>query len=182
MAWLLEKDGELLLWLQEAFSHPILDKFMIFISALGDKGFFWIAIGVIFLLLGLKNRGWLNRGLLVLLSLGLNALFCNILLKPMVNRTRPYDLYEYIPMIPPVGDPSFPSGHTSASFAAATALYAMDRKWGIAAYIFAAVMGFSRLYVGVHFPTDVLAGAALGVAAAKFVIKMFKKRMKKSLF
>ncbi len=178
MMWLLEKDWELLRWLKEAFSHPVLDDIMTFVSALGDKGFFWIALGVLFLLLGMKNRKWLDRGWLVLFSLALNALFCNVLLKPMVDRTRPYDLYGYTPLIPPVGDPSFPSGHTSASFAAATALYAINKKWGIAAYLFAAVMGFSRLYLGVHFPTDVLAGAVLGIAAAKIVIRIFRKRGK----
>ncbi|MBQ2925151.1 MAG: phosphatase PAP2 family protein, partial [Anaerotignum sp.] len=84
-------------------------------------------------------------------------------------------------LIPPVGDPSFPSGHTSASFAAATAIYAINKKWGITAYIFAAVMGFSRLYLGVHFPTDVLAGALVGTAAAMIVIKIFDAKQRESV-
>ena len=116
---------------------------------------------------------------MVLFSLAGNALVCNVILKPLVNRTRPYTLLEYDILIPPVGDASFPSGHTSASFAAATALYAMNKKWGIAAYIFAAVMGFSRLYLGVHFPTDVLAGAFCGVLAAKVVLLAMAKIQKK---
>ncbi|MBQ2924585.1 MAG: phosphatase PAP2 family protein, partial [Anaerotignum sp.] len=84
-------------------------------------------------------------------------------------------------LIPPVGDPSFPSGHTSASFAAATAIYAINRKWGIAAYVFAAVMGFSRLYLGVHFPTDVLAGALVGTAAAMIIIRIFDAKQRRSV-
>ena len=173
MEWLLEKDGQLLLWLKEAFSHPVLDEIMIFVSSLGNKGMVWIAIGILFLLFGVKNKKWRTGGLLVLLSLAANFLACNVVLKPLVDRIRPYYVLGYDPIIPPVGDPSFPSGHTSASFAAATAIYAINRKWGIAAYIFAVVMGFSRLYLGVHFPTDVLAGALVGTAAAMIVIRLF---------
>ncbi|WP_458407035.1 phosphatase PAP2 family protein [Anaerotignum sp.] len=177
MEWLLELDGRLLLWLKETFSHPILDEIMIFVSRLGNKGFIWIAIGILFLLFGLKNKKWRSRGFLVLFSLAVNFLACNVILKPLIDRTRPYYVLGYDPIIPPVGDPSFPSGHTAASFAAATAIYAINRKWGIAAYIFAAVMGFSRLYLGVHFPTDVLGGAILGTVMAKLVIKLTAKKM-----
>lgn len=179
MEWLLEKDGLLLRWLMETFSHPVLDKIMIFISSLGNKGMIWIAIGVLFFLFGWKNQQWRTRGLLVLFSLAANLLVCNAVLKPLVDRTRPYYVLEYTPLIPPVGDPSFPSGHTAASFAAATAIYAINKKWGIAAYLFAAIMGFSRLYLGVHFPTDVLFGAMVGMAVAKIVVHIFRKRRKK---
>lgn len=179
MEWLLEKDGQLLLWLKEAFSHPVMDRLMIFVSSLGNKGYLWIAIGILFLLFGFKQKIWRKRGLLVLLSLAVNAVACNVILKPLVNRTRPYVLYDYDILIPPVGDPSFPSGHTSASFAAATAIYAIDKRWGIAAYIFAAVMGFSRLYLGVHFPSDVIVGALLGTLAAKLVIRFYFEKTTK---
>lgn len=176
MEWLLEIDGRLLLWLREVLAHPILDKIMIFLSSLGDKGMLWIGIGMGMLLLGVgKGRIWRRRGLLVLLSLAANALLCNVLLKPLVGRSRPYDLLGYEILIRPLGDASFPSGHTSASFAAATALYAINRRWGVAAYILAALIGLSRLYLGVHFPTDVLAGAFFGVLAAKAVRAVFRK-------
>lgn len=176
MEWLLEMDGRLLLWLREALAHPILDRSMIFLSALGDKGMLWIGIGVGMLLLGVvKGQIWQRRGLLVLLSLAANALLCNVLLKPLVGRSRPYDLLGYEILIRPLGDASFPSGHTSASFAAATALYAINRRWGLAAYLLATLIGLSRLYLGVHFPTDVLAGALFGVLAAKAVQAVFRK-------
>lgn len=179
MEWLLEKDGQLLRWLMERFSHPVLDEMMQFVSSLGNKGIIWIGIGILLLLLGVKNKKRRNGGLLVLLSLAANFLACNVILKPLVDRTRPYYVLEYTPLIPPVGDPSFPSGHTAASFAAATAIYAINKKWGIAAYLFAAIMGFSRLYLGVHFPTDVLFGAMVGMAVAKIVVYIFRKRRKK---
>ena len=181
MEWLLEMDGKLLLWLKEVFSHPVMDEVMIFVSRLGNKGFIWIAIGVLFLLFGFRNKIWRSRGFLVLFSLAANFLACNVVLKPLIDRTRPYYVLDYTPLIPPVGDPSFPSGHTSASFAAATAIYAINKKWGIAAYAFAAVMGFSRLYLGVHFPTDVLAGALVGTAAAMVIIKIFDAKQRGSV-
>ena len=179
MEWLLEKDGQLLRWLMETFSHPVLDEMMRFVSSLGNKGGIWITIGILFLLLGMKHKKWRMRGLLVLFSLAANFLACNVILKPLVDRTRPYYVLEYTPLIPPVGDPSFPSGHTAASFAAATAIYAINRKWGMAAYLLAAVMGFSRLYLGVHFPTDVLAGALVGTAAAMAVVRLWRLKEKR---
>ena len=179
MEWILEKDGQLLRWLMEQFSHPVLDEMMQFVSSLGNKGMIWIGIGILLLLLGVKNKKRRNGGLLVLLSLAVNFLACNVILKPLVDRTRPYYVLDYTPLIPPVGDPSFPSGHTSASFAAATAIYAINRKWGLAAYLRAAVMGCSRLYLGVHFPTDVLAGALVGTAAALAVVRLWRRKEKR---
>jgi len=98
---------------------------------------------------------------------------CNVLLKPMVARVRPYDLLGYEVLVAHLSDFSFPSGHTSASFAAAMAIYTMNKKWGLAAFAFAVIMGFSRLYLGVHFPTDVLVGAFLGWAMAMITILIF---------
>lgn len=178
MKRLIKLDGQFLLWLKEFFSHPILDRIMIFVTSLANKGMLWIAIGILFLLLGLKEKKWSARGLLVLLSLACNMLLCNVLLKPLVSRTRPYDLLGYEILIRRLGDASFPSGHTSASFAAATALYAIHRSYGIAAYILAALIGFSRLYLGVHFPTDVFIGAIIGILSAKTAQWFLEKKFK----
>ena len=102
MERLFEMDGQLLLWIREVFASPVMDKIMIFISSLANKGMLWIGIGVVLLLLGVKGRKWSNRGLLVLLSLAFNMVICNLLLKPLVARTRPYDLLGYgiIPFLP----------------------------------------------------------------------------------
>ena len=178
MEWLLEKDGQLLLWLREIVCHPALDDGMRFVSKLGDHGMIWIVIGCLFLLMGFWKKVWFRNGLLVLFSLLADLILCNKLLKPLFDRTRPYYVLGYEPLIPPVGDASFPSGHTAVSFAAATAIYAINKKWGIAAYIFAVVMGFSRLYLGVHFPLDVLGGAVVGTIAAKLVICLAAKMKK----
>ena len=175
MEWLLELDGKLLLWLREIVCHPALDGMMKFVSKLGDHGMIWIVIGVLFLLMGFWKKVWFRNGFLVLFSLLADLILCNKLLKPLFDRTRPYYVLDYEPLIPPVGDASFPSGHTAVSFAAATAIYAINRKWGIAAYAFAVLMGFSRLYLGVHFPLDVLGGALVGTVAAKIVIGLMKR-------
>ena len=175
MEWLLEKDGQLLLWLREVVCHPVLDDVMKFVSKLGDHGMIWIVIGVLFLLMGFRKKVWFRNGLLVLFSLLADLILCNKMLKPLFDRTRPYYVLDYEPMIPPVGDASFPSGHTAVSFAAATAIYAINKKWGIAAYAFAVLMGFSRLYLGVHFPLDVFGGALVGTVAAKLVLFLAKK-------
>ena len=179
MEWLLEKDGQLLLWLREMVCHPALDDGMRFISKLGDHGMIWIVIACLFLLMGFWKIVWFRNGLLLACSLLADLLLCNKMLKPLFDRTRPYYVLGYEPLIPPVGDPSFPSGHTAVSFAAATAIYAINKKWGIAAYIFAIVMGFSRLYLGVHFPLDVLGGAVVGVIAAKLVLAVFARSGRK---
>ena len=139
----------------------------------------WIVIGVLFVLMGFWKKVWFRNGFLVLFSLLADLILCNKLLKPLFDRTRPYYVLDYEPLIPPVGDASFPSGHTAVSFAAATAIYAINRKWGIAAYAFAVLMGFSRLYLGVHFPLDVLGGAVVGTVAAKIVIGLMKRRNEK---
>lgn len=176
MQKLLELDGQVLLWLKDTCAHPALDRLMIFVSRMGDKGFCWIALGVLFLLLGMKKRQWYQRGIMVLSALLADVLLCNVLLKPLVNRTRPYTVLGYDLIVPPMHDASFPSGHTAASFAAATALYVIHPNWGRVAYAFAVLMGFSRLYLGVHFPLDVLAGAFVGTFAAKGALYLLKKK------
>ncbi len=175
MEWIQSADIMILTGLRSVFCVPWLDKPMIFISALGDRGLIWIALTILFFLLSNRKNTYRVWGVLLAFSLVLNGLICNMLLKPIVARIRPYDLLGYDVLVHRLSDYSFPSGHTAASFAAATAIYAMNKKWGIGAYIFAALMGFSRLYLGVHFPTDVLAGAFTGWLAAKIVICVYKR-------
>jgi undecaprenyl-diphosphatase len=175
----LEWDGQLLLWIKDTFAHPVLDKMMIFISSLGNEGMCWIVLALVFFLLGYRKKVWRDRGVVLASAMLADVLLCNVILKPLVNRTRPYVLLGYDTIVSPPGDASFPSGHTAISFAAAAALYAINKKWGIAAYIFSVIMGFSRLYLGMHFPLDVLAGAVVGTVSAKIALYLLKKRKKK---
>lgn len=173
--WIQALDIRLLTGIMGGHSSLFLDKFMVLVSTLGDGGFCWLALGIIFLIMGNKKRPWRSWGCILLLCLGVNALVCNLALKPLVGRMRPYDLMGFEILVERLSDASFPSGHTSASFAAAAALYHINQRWGIAAILFATLMGFSRLYLGVHFPTDVLAGAVLGWFVAKGVIYFIKR-------
>lgn len=153
-------DIGLLELIQRHLRCGLLDRVMVFFTRLGDGGALWIAASLALLLFPKTRRA----GAAMAAALLLEALCCNLLLKPLVARPRPFVLRPAVPLlIARPADFSFPSGHTGASFAAAFALYfSRSRLWGLAA-AFAVVIGFSRLYLFVHYPTDVLAGALLGV-------------------
>lgn len=173
-------DEQMILWIQEYMLHPILTKIMVFVSTLGNKGMIWIVLGILFLCFGIRQKKLFHIGIRLFLCLGTTALLCNVVLKPLVARIRPYDVLGFPILVPPLADYSFPSGHTSASFAAATAIYAYHKKWGIVAYAFAGCMGFSRLYLGVHFPSDVLVGGLLGFLMANITLWICRKYDKMS--
>lgn len=135
------------------------------VTHLGDGGILWIALAILLLCLPKYRQTGLAMGIALLMGL----LVCNLCLKPWVGRLRPFDyqLQHYGRVIPLLikapTDFSFPSGHTIASFEAATVLLLRHKKWGIAAMVLAALIAFSRLYLYVHFPTDVLVSVALGI-------------------
>lgn len=135
---------------------------MLFISWLGNHGGLWIALALLLLCRAQTRR----LGLTVGLSLLLEALCCNLLLKPIVARTRPFAINtDILLLLPQPADYSFPSGHTAAAFAVVTALVGRRSRWGAACCLLAVLMGFSRLYLYVHYPTDVLGGMILGCLA-----------------
>lgn len=150
----------LLDWIQANLRSPLGDALMVAISALGNGGVLWLCLGVL-LLFPKQSR---KLGGAVLLSLGLEILCCNFLLKPLVSRPRPCDVNRAVQLlIPRPEDFSFPSGHTGASFAAASGLFFSRSRLWIPALVLVLLIAFSRLYLYVHYPTDVLAGAALGI-------------------
>ncbi len=150
---------KILNFIHENLSSPLMDDIMRFITFFGDGGWFWIVLALTLLVIP-KTR---KIGVTVCISLLLSLILCNLTIKPLVARTRPYDILKTIEIIIDAPhDYSFPSGHTSISFAGAVAVFAHNKKWGIGAIVFALLIGFSRLYLRVHFPTDVLAGALLG--------------------
>lgn len=161
MEWLIQLDGGILLFIQDYIRMDFMNGFWQFITSLGDKGWFWIVVSVL-LLIPKKTR---YIGIAALLSLTVNALITNVTLKPLVARTRPYVAIEGLNILAAAPhDFSFPSGHTSASFAAALVyLRKMPKKYGVCFVVLATLIAFSRLYVGVHYPTDVLAGFLIGV-------------------
>lgn len=157
-------EAQLLLFLQNCVRNPILDPLMMFITKLGDGGVFWLIFTAV-LLVFKKTR---CIGLYCMAAIVFDVLIVNVLVKPIVGRIRPYEVIEgLICMVGPQKDPSFPSGHTAFSFAAGFAFFLKaPKKFGIPALILAVLIGFSRLYVGVHYPTDVIAGLIFGIICA----------------
>lgn len=140
--------------------NPALTKLMSFFTMLGEAGWFWIVLGIILV----STKKYRRCGVAVFLALLLDVVLANIILKPLVARPRPCWIREDIELLVRVPrDYSFPSGHTMASFASASALLLTEKKFGIGACVLAVFIGISRLYFYVHFPTDVLAGVVLGI-------------------
>ena len=131
----------------QALRCPVLDALAVFFDQAGARGEIWIAFTA------------------VLLALGLYMLAGHCALKPLFARPRPCDLRpEMLTLVARPHGWSFPSGHTSSAFAAAFALWLQNRRLGVPALVLAGFIGFTRMYLYVHFPTDILGGVALGLA------------------
>lgn len=164
-----------LMWIQERIFNDFLTPIMKAFTTMGNGGIFWIAV-IILLLLFPKTR---KLGVICAVTLILDAILCNLVLKPLFERARPFTEVIIALEIPiPMGN-SFPSGHTSSSFAVATAIFLNHKKAGIAALAIAAVIAFSRMYFFVHYPTDILAGMILGILCAVVVSAVFNYYSKK---
>lgn len=151
----------------DALQHihtPLLDAVMKAITSLGNGGCIWIALAVILLVIP-KTR---KTGIIVAIALILDLILCNMILKNLVARTRPYDIQTMVEiLIRKPSDYSFPSGHTAASFAAMMALFFskdVGKRLWIPALVLSVLIAFSRLYFYVHYPTDVMGGIVIGVA------------------
>lgn len=160
-------DLPILDWIQAHLQCGFLDAVMPIITLFGEGGVFWIACAVILLCIPKTRKIGLGMGIALLLGL----LVCNVTLKPLVRRPRPYDLQEEMGvvinlLVSKQHDFSFPSGHTIASFEAATVLLINDKRLGIPAMILAVLVSFSRLYLYLHYPTDVLFSVFAGILFA----------------
>ena len=171
---LLHIDGQILLWIQEYLRFPALTSVMKDITNLGNAGILWILITIV-LLLDKKTR---NVGYMSALALIGSLIVDNILLKNLVARTRPYEVIDGLKLlIEKQSDYSFPSGHTGSSFASAIVLWKeLPRKYGVMALIVAVLIAYSRLYVGVHYPSDVLAGVVIGTLSLIHISEPRDKR------
>ena len=192
MEALLQMDAGILLWIQEYLRNDFLDPIMKFITHLGDDGILWIGLLVILLCIP-KTR---KTALLGAASLLLTFIITNLCLKPFIARVRPYEVIEGLTrIIEKQSDRSFPSGHTANSMAVGVMLWMISQKYeklgdkklyfpkaaGWFFLILSILIGLSRLYVGVHYPTDVLGGALIAIADVMIVFgvyKMFLKRKK----
>ena len=177
-------------WVAKTFHSSFLDAIMPAVSFLADGAWIWILFALLFMI----RKSTRKIGLAVILSLLLSFLTTNVILKPLVARPRPYVVNPSITLlIPAPADYSFPSGHTQASFAAATAISRFMKWPGRAALLLAAAIAFSRLYLFVHFLGDVAGGAAIGYILGRIAYAIvsgmryrynagkFRKRVRKRL-
>ena len=174
-------DLPILDWIAANLWCPVLDMLMPIITLLGDAGIFWIAVAVLFIFT--KKYRKIGIGMMFALMMGL--VICNIWLKPTIARIRPYDFQlqffaKEIPLLAGgMHDFSFPSGHTIASFEAAVVILLGNKKLGIPAMILACLIAFSRLYLYVHYPTDVIVSVILGSILALIGWYLAQKVMEK---
>ena len=161
-------DGEILLQIQQHLRTDMLTPFMKIVTFLGNGGWFWILCAVVLLAIP-KTR---KTGYAAVFSLIFGAIVTNLLLKNIVARPRPFaEIEALIPLIAKPTDFSFPSGHTTASFAVALVMFRMlPKKIGIPAVVLAALVAFSRLYLGVHYPTDVLTGFVVALVGSSLAV------------
>ena len=176
MNYLNEFELVFLNWLQ-GFKNPVLDVIAEVFSFICELGWLWILIAIVLLFF----KKYRKNGIMLGCALALNLIICNLILKNAVARTRPYDMANAMYTQDMLGyfarrltDFSFPSGHAAASFAASLSLAYANRKWGIAAYITTVMVSFSRMYLYVHYPTDILGGAITGTLSAVIVILVYK--------
>lgn len=170
---LLQWDGNILLWIQEYVRSASLSVLAAPYTMLGNRGLMWIALSLVMLCFR-KTR---KAGALALCAMALGLVVTNLTIKPLVSRPRPWLMVEGLGHIVEEKDPnSFPSGHTCAAFAAGMVwMRTLPWRWGrIAAVAAAVLMGLSRLYVGVHYPSDVLAGALIGALCAWIAWKAYR--------
>lgn len=152
-------ETSILHWIRQTLSCAFLDAVMPYITKFADSGIGWILLALV-LLIPRKTR---RMGAAMGVALAIGFVTGNLLLKNLVARTRPFLFDPSIELlIAPPHEFSFPSGHTLASFECAVAVFCYRRKWGVVALLFAVLIAFSRLYLQVHYPTDVLCGAILG--------------------
>ena len=177
MDTLMHMQALFLLFLQDTIRTPLLTRILEFTTDLGNMGFIWV-VPALLLLFKKKTR---PLGIAVLTALVLSLLITNSVLKNLVKEARPFVTYpEIIPLVTHVSASSyaFPSGHASASFAAAPLFFHyLPKKFGIPALILVFLVSFSRLYLGVHYPLDVLAGVVIGLGCAWLAVKMVRRVM-----
>lgn len=163
-------DHAVLNWFQSV-QNPMATVFFKILTTLGEGGILWIILGILFLV-SKKTRG---MGMTILLALLFSVLTGNLILKNVVARPRPCwrDAIHMLIAIPK--DYSFPSGHTMAAFAAASAAFPWSKKVGILLAVIAAFMAASRLYFYVHYPTDILAGLGIGVILGVLAFQIVKR-------
>lgn len=175
----------------ETLHNPITNPIFYVITTLGNAGWFWIVLAV--LMLTVLPKKYKKAGLTMAIALILSLIFCNGIMKHLWARPRAFwvvgqnfvvgnEFENLYGIFNSIHDYSFPSGHSSASFAAAVSIFMWRKKEGSEALVLAALIAFSRLYFTVHYPTDVLVGTITGAlygVAAYFIVKALINKVPK---
>lgn len=172
-------DNYILQYIQNNMRTPIMDIIMPVITSIGNRFTIWMLVGLILVI----TKKYRRYGLMIILSLILCFIIGNLSLKPLIGRIRPFDVAPLLDalLIKPPTDFSFPSGHAMSSFASAVILFYMDKKVGSLALILSTLIGFSRLYLYVHYPSDVFCGMLIGILLGNIAIILFNNIEKISL-
>jgi len=171
-------DLKLLVHINKNFRHDLLDRVMPRLTMLGDGGIIWILIALAFIFKGSTRI----VGEMIISALILTTILGEGIIKHVIKRTRPFlnGIEEKLLIVKPITY-SFPSGHTSSSFAAAGVLFAVHSRLAVLAFVFAALIAFSRIYLNVHYPTDIFIGVILGLFCAYTVAEVFRGSFPDSL-
>lgn len=173
---LMEIESAILLWIQNNLRCGFLTPVMRVITTLGNGGAFWIVLTLLLLIFKRTRR----MGVYCAASMLLTLLVVNLCIKPLAARTRPYELIEGLQiLVSRPHDYSFPSGHSANSLTCAWTIFRLaPKKYGVPALVLAVLIALSRLYVGVHYPTDVLAGAAIGVLLSEVALRALRRPLR----
>ncbi len=155
-----EFEIKILDFIQERLRCGFLDNIMVLLTRLADDGIVWIVLAISLICFKQTRK----MGITLSLALVLGLVVGNLGLKNLFARVRPYDVKHGVNLlIEKLSDYSFPSGHTRCCFESGMAMYLCDKRFGKVAFVLGGLIGFSRMYLYVHYPTDVLAGALLGL-------------------
>jgi len=163
-------DDSILMFIQNNICNPTLDKLMPIVTSIGNGGLVWIVVAMVLLLI----KKYRKYGVIMFIALLLCLIIGNVCIKTLVARPRPCHINTTIKLL--IGIPldySFPSGHTMCAFAATAVLWYMNKKIGIISSILAIAIAFSRMYLYVHYPSDIFCGALIGLLISIFSIKSF---------
>ncbi len=169
-------DESIINFITQNFHNAFTDTIFVYITYLGEVGFIWILLSLLMLI----SKKYRIYGFLSLMALLFTFLIGEVGLKNIIARERPFVADPSITLLLHAPSSfSFPSGHSGSSFTAATIIYFANKKLGICAYILAFLIAFSRVFLHVHYPTDVICGAVLGIIVAHIVIFIYKKKFKR---
>ena len=175
LSYITDIDKAILLSLYNFISshhYTFLDNVMIFLTHIGHRGLIWFVFAFVLFL----NKQTRAAGIITVIALLIGMLAGDIILKNIVQRPRPYvDFPDYLILIEKLNSYSFPSGHTTLSFAAACAIGLHLKKCAVLCCILACLIAFSRAYLFMHYPTDIIGGIILGILCAKAAGYIYKK-------